>query len=309
MRRRSLWIATALLLISTLFVPIAQAAAKAGATCIKKGVSATSKGVRYTCIKSGSTLLWSREVQNRKRTVTPAINNSPVSWRFNEMSSTWVSQGNVPKCPIPLIPKGELLDFSKVLSIVQPGQIRGGSYKPHAGLRWSEYGSYIKSVSIAAPFDGEIVGASQYISEGNYQFLINIIHPCGVMLRLGHLLEPSGFMKSILKNIPPAVEMDSRESFLSGVYIKKGQVIATEVGMPPPTPPNSLGTFIDLGIVDLRAKNPILPPNFSSNADIKYSLYSVCWYEGDYLSDADRTESARLPFSNGDSASDYCKRR
>ena len=47
---------------------------------------------------------------------------------------------------------------------------------------------------------------------------------------------------------------------------------------------------MDLGILDLRARNSILPLNFSSNADMKYSLYSVCWYEGDYFSEADRTK-------------------
>ncbi len=309
MKRQVLSLAIALLIISTLFVPNAQAAVKAGDACSKKGFSTTSKGVKYTCAKSGAKLFWRIETPNKKRTATPATSNVSVSWSFNEMSSTWVSHGNVPKCPVPLIAKGELLDFSKVLSIVQPGQIRGGSYKPHAGLRWSEYGSYVKNVFITAPFDGEIVGASQYISEGNYQFLINIIHSCGVMLRLGHLLEPSEFMKNILKSIPPAVEMDSRESFLSGVYIKKGQVIALEVGMPPPSPPDSLGTFMDLGIVDLRTKNPKLDSNFKSNADIKYSLYSVCWYEGKYFSDEDSAKILSLPFSNGDSTSDYCKRR
>ena len=48
-----------------------------------------------------------------------------------------------------------------MLSIVQPGQTRGGSYKPHAGLRWSVRG-YVKGVTITAPFDGEIVGVAQY---------------------------------------------------------------------------------------------------------------------------------------------------
>jgi hypothetical protein len=208
-----------------------------------------------------------------------------------------------------LILTGELLDFSKVLSIVQPGQIRGGSYKPHAGLRWSEFGGVVKGISIKAPFDGEVVTAAQYISEGNYQFTINIIHPCGIMLRLGHLLEPSDSIKKILSTIPPAIENDSRESFLSGTFIKKDQLIASEVGMVPPASPDSLGTFMDLGIVDLRKKNPALDSNFKSNADIKYALYSVCWYEGNYFSDSDRARVLNLPFSNRDATSDYCKRR
>ena len=143
-------IGTALLLSITLIAPVAQAAVKTGAACSKRGVTATSNGAKYTCIKSGGKLIWNKGALNKKGTSTPSSSNSIVSWHFDDMSSTWVSQGNVPKCPTPLIAKGELLDFSKVLSIVQPGQTRGGSYKPHAGLRWSEYGGYVKGVTITA---------------------------------------------------------------------------------------------------------------------------------------------------------------
>ena len=301
----------------SLLGPSAIAAVKAGGSCKKLGQTSIDSGKKYTCIKSGNKLVWNKGVAVAKPTpvVTPSpsptpastSNKAPVVWRFD--GKEWISQGSVPQCPSPLIPTGELLDFSKVLSIVQPGQIRGGSYKPHAGLRWSEFGGVVKGISIKAPFDGEIVAASQYISEGNYQFTINIIHPCGIMLRLGHLLEPSDSIKKILSTIPPAIENDSRENFLSGTFIKKDQLIASEVGMVPPASPDSLGTFMDLGIVDLRKKNSALDSSFKSNADVKYALYSVCWYEGNYFSDPDRARVLNLPFSNGDATSDYCKRR
>ena len=297
----------------SLLGPSAIAAVKAGGACKKPGDTVVDSGYKYKCIKSGKKLIWNKGVKVVTSTVKPTpttastLNKAPVVWRFD--GKEWISQGSVPQCPSPLIPTGELLDFSKVLSIVQPGQIRGGSYKPHAGLRWSEFGGVVKGISIKAPFDGEVVAAAQYISEGNYQFTINIIHPCGIMLRLGHLLEPSDSIKEILSTIPPAIENDSRESFLSGTFIKKDQLIASEVGMVPPASPDSLGTFMDLGIVDLRKKNPALDSNFKSNADIKYALYSVCWYEGNYFSDSDRARVLNLPFSNGDATSDYCKRR
>jgi hypothetical protein len=311
----------ALILIGSLSlvgIGFAQAAnPKAGTKCATANQKVTYSGKTFTCVKKGKSLVWDAGVPVAKPTpvVTPSpsptpastSNKAPVVWRFD--GKEWISQGSVPQCPSPLIPTGELLDFSKVLSIVQPGQIRGGSYKPHAGLRWSEFGGVVKGISIKAPFDGEVVAAAQYISEGNYQFTINIIHPCGIMLRLGHLLEPSDSIKKILSTIPPAIENDSRESFLSGTFIKKDQLIASEVGMVPPASPDSLGTFMDLGIVDLRKKNPALDSSFKSNADVKYALYSVCWYEGNYFSDSDRARVLNLPFSNGDATSDYCKRR
>jgi hypothetical protein len=64
---------------------------------------------------------------------------------------------------------------------------------------------------------------------------------------------------------------------------------------------------MDLGIVDLRSKNANLPAGFTTNADTRYSTYSVCWYVGNYFSEVDRTTAQRLPYSNGDATSDYCK--
>lgn len=281
----------------------------ASQACFKVGAVQIYESMKYRCIKSGKRLAWSKGVRVDVKPTPSPTNISRVQWQFDFKSSTWVSQGKAPKCPTPLIAPGELVDFSKVLSILQPGQSRGGSYKPHGGLRWSIYGSYVKGVTVTAPFDGEMVAVAQYTVSGIYQFGVNIIHPCGVMLRMGHLQEPSDYMKAILKNLPPPVENDSRESFLSGIFIKKGQMIATEVGMPPPASPDELGTHMDLGILDLLKRNPLLSSNFTSNADIKYSLYSVCWYEGDYFSDVDKARLLSLPFTNGDSTSDYCKKR
>lgn len=305
MQRNRIALIVALFLVVS--APTEAATPKAGSKCIKKNATVVSGSKLFTCVGSGAKLKWDKGVliKQAKPSQTPA--STSVSWSFD--GRAWISKGNVPQCPEPLIAQDSLLDFSKVKSIVQPGQIRGGSYKPHAGLRWSEYGGTVKGVIISAPFDGEIIAAAHYFVEGNYQFLLNIVHTCGIMLRIGHLLEPSAFIKNALRSIPAAVENDSRESNLSGVFVKKGQVIASEVGMIAPASPDSLGTFMDLGIVDLRAKNPILNSNFKSNADIKYSLYSVCWYEGKYFADSDKAKILSLPFSNGDPTSDYCKPR
>ncbi len=307
----------------TAISPLASASVRAGSPCTKAGVKSIVSGYKYTCVKSGKKLLWNKGVKVvvAKPTTPPAqtpvaqtptappTTISKVQWQYDFNNATWVSQGVVPKCPTPLISTSELTDFSKIVSIVQPGQSRGGSYKPHGGLRWSTFGTYVKGVTITAPFDGEIVGAVHYTVSGIYQFGINIIHPCGVMLRMGHLQEPSEYMTVVLKGLPPAAENDSRESVLRGVFIKKGQVIATEVGMPLPALPDSLGTYIDLGILNLLTKNPALSASFVSNAEVKYSLYSLCLYEGNYFSDVDKARLLSLPFANGDATSDYCKQR
>ena len=292
--------------------PAQAAPSNAGAKCKKIGATTIVGGKKYTCIKSAGKLIYNKGVAistskplEPSTTTTTAPSAGAVKWSYN--GSTWVPTGTPSQCPDPLIAQGALLDFSKVVSKVQPGQSRGGSYKPHAGLRWSEYGKYVSGVTITAPFDGEIAVVAQYVESGNYQFVVNIIHPCGIMLRMDHLRVPSDVMQNVLRTIPAARENDSRETSVTGFTIKKGQIIATEVGMIAPAGPDSFGTFMDLGIVDLRSKNPNLPANFTSDADRKYSIYSVCWYVGNYFSEGDRTTVQRLPYSNGDATSDYCK--
>jgi hypothetical protein len=220
----------------------------------------------------------------------------------------WVANGNPPVCQFPIIPQGSLLDFSQPISLLQPGQVRGGSYKPHGGFRFSTYGTFIPDIKIYVPFDGVVTVAAQYRTEGTFQFLVNIVNPCGFMVRLGHLYIPSAQFTKILSNLPAPVEGDSRETFLNPpIPVRAGDLIASSVGMPPPASPDSMGSFIDFGLLDLRAPNPVVPADFMSNADPKYSKYSLCWYRGNYLSDSDKAIVAKLPLSNGDSTSTYCK--
>lgn len=204
---------------------------------------------------------------------------------------------------------GALLDFSQVLSLIQPGQTRGGSYKPHGGLRWSAYGTYTPDVKISVPFDGVVVQAWQYLVGGIYQFGVNIENPCGFMVRIGHMHIPSVQFTQILNSLPAAAENDSREYQINPpATVKMGDVIATSVGMPAPAPADSLGAYIDLGLLNLRQVNPVLPANYAPNADMKYAKYSLCWYQGNYLSPSDQALAAKLPLANGDSTSDYCNK-
>ena len=49
-------------LLITLATPVNAAAPKAGATCSKAGATSTSGGIKYTCIKSGKKLIWSKGI-------------------------------------------------------------------------------------------------------------------------------------------------------------------------------------------------------------------------------------------------------
>jgi hypothetical protein len=129
------------------------------------------------------------------------------------------------------------------------------------------------------------------------------------MVRIGHMHIPSAEFTQILSSLPPAAENDSREYQINPpAVVKMGDVIATGVGMPSPAPVDSLGAYIDLGLLDLRHTNSVLPANYSTNADVKYSNYSLCWYQENYLSSTDQGLAAKLPLANGDATSDYCSK-
>lgn len=299
------------------------AAPKAGSICKKAGQTQSAKGVVYICKKSGKKLVWVLVPKVKKTSmptpaptieVTPSASPSPSSTTSSNSQAIWNWDGNKwfteaspPACTFPIIPNGALLDFSKVLSLIEPGQIRGGSYKPHGGLRWSSPGTYTPGVKISVPFDGVVVAAWQYLVGGIYQFGVNIENSCGIMVRLGHMRVPSTQFANILSALPAAAENDSREYQIDPpATVKAGDVIATDVGMPSPAPTDSLGAYIDFGLLDLRHVNPILGTNYSTNAEPKYSKYSLCWYQGNYLSPSDQSIAASLPIANGDPKSDYC---
>jgi hypothetical protein len=300
------------ILVVLITQPNAHAAApKPGNACKKAGLTQKGNGVVYLCKKSGKKLVWVIALGVKKTPFpTPSPqDNSQVAWNWMDNQGMWVANGTPPQCTLPIIPTGALLDFTKPISILQPGQTRGGSYKPHGGLRWSTYGTYLADTKITVPFDGAVVQAFQYIEAGTYQFGLNIQSPCGFMVRLDHLYVPSAQFSQILKTIPAAVKDDSREMSLNPpVQVHVGDVIAIGVGMPPPAGPDSLGTFIDFGLLDLRHANPAVPANFSSAADQKYSRYSVCWYQNGYLSTADQSLAQKLPYANSDSTSAYCSK-
>lgn len=288
----------ALSIVSMLMIGVAPIqAANIGGKCKKVGTTVIIAGRKLVCTKKGKSLVWA---------VAPkgTVSNS-ATWRWDEQVNKWISTGSVPSCVFPLIGNGSFIDFGSAISKSQPGQSRGGSYKPHGGVRWSTQ-TYKDNVSVMMPFDASVVNIWHYLVDGVYQFGFTAIVPCGMMLRIGHLYKPSATFAKILATLSPAVENDSRENPVDAA-VKKGDVIATAVGIPSGSPDN-VGAFIDLGILDLRAKNSNLPASFSSNADRKYAEYSVCWYEGNYFASTDRALAAALPYADGNATSDYCQK-
>ena len=287
-------------------------AATAGGKCTKVGSTQTTKGVKYKCTKSGKSLSWVAQKSGSTGSQAPsnstgAGTSAAATWRWADEGSKWVSSGSVPACTFPTIADGSFANFGTAISKDQPGQLRGGSYKPHGTIRWSNQ-VYVPGIDIRAPFDGVIVAAWHYLVEGQYQFGVNFVSPCGFMIRIGHLNSAGPKVASILSKLSPAMENDSRESNLqSPVALVKGDVIATAVGIPSGRA-DSVGSFVDFALLDLRSANQRSLSSAAAAADVKYSRYAVCWYEGQYLGSGDKAKASALAYSNGDSASDYCQK-
>lgn len=235
-----------------------------------------------------------------------------ASWYWQEQSSTYQPLGVPPSCPAPLITKGALVDLGAVVSKAQPGQVRGGEYLVNGTLRWSSNDQpYPKRIVVRMPFDGYVTGAWQFRLGGAYMFGANLVHPCGLMVRLSKMRTPSpAFASAVLRKLPPAREKDSRETFFTpGIWLTKGTVIATAVGVAPPNAPDLVGAYLDLAILDLRTPNPQTLSSAARDAAPQYVRYGRCFYQGDYLSKAEQDLLAQLPISNDDSTSDTCIER
>ena len=61
MKRKGL-LAIAVVLLLSLLTPLQAATPKAGSKCTKAGATATAGGKKFTCVKSGTKLVWNKGV-------------------------------------------------------------------------------------------------------------------------------------------------------------------------------------------------------------------------------------------------------
>ncbi len=222
---------------------------------------------------------------------------SSVSWNFN--GTKWVaSGGTVPTCPTPFTIRLPV-NIAQASSVLYPGQVRGGQYKPHGGFRLD--GQAYNAVTITAPFDGYVVDGSRHYEGADIQYYFDFIHPCGIRYRLDHLHTLSSTMAALASQLPAPNE-SSQSYIVKPAFIKSGTVIATAVGHP-----DNVG--FDLGVYDLRTAN-------AASQDVAYqtahsdmvsnAYFAVCWF--DWLSATDEATVRALPAADGVSGtmSDYC---
>lgn len=201
------------------------------------------------------------------------------------------------------------IDITKVTSILYPGQIRGGDYKAHGGFRFDS--STPEEIVVTAPIDAKVIAGARYpVYTGDIQYTFDFENDCGIRYRLGHLLTLSPKFQEIAEKFPMPESPDSRTTEVRpAIEIKKGEIIATAVGMTKDgNSKERTNTFLDWGVYDYRQKNEA-----SKNTEWvkKYSYeiyqYAVCWF--DWISKEDREKVLSFPSSDSQSGttSDYCK--
>ena len=237
---------------------------------------------------------------------TNASSNAPVSWSWDHTSETYVSTGTPPECPTTLVEEDSLLDFSLVRAKLVPGQVRDDEYLVNSSFGWMGKGQPLPSeVKITAPFDGYVTGVWQFLKDGSYLFGLNLVHPCGLMLRLSKMADPSDEVTDkLLKSLGEAKERGSQETFLEpGVWLTRGTLLASGVS-----------TFwqLDVTVLDLRSRNPQVPSDFDfkkweASAAPQYVWYARCTYVKPYFSDEEIEYITKLPLINDDPTSDLCE--
>ena len=203
-------------LVLTLNLSTATAAVKQGTTCKKLGQISTSAGIKYTCIKSGKKLIWSKGVSTKSVSPTATASPSP---------SAIATKSPYSPCPTPLLQTP--VDLSKVTSILYPGQERGGNYKAHGGFGFDNATDNLVTVKI--PLNGKVNRVVRYREMGEIQYLFEFDGDCGVSFRFDHLRKLTAKFEAIVNAFP--IKEDTRTDLvIPPVPVTVGEVIATEVG-------------------------------------------------------------------------------
>ncbi|MBI2590299.1 MAG: hypothetical protein HYW33_00240 [Candidatus Blackburnbacteria bacterium] len=192
-------------------------------------------------------------------------------------------------CPNPLVLQTPV-DLNKVTSILYPGQVRGGDFKPHGGFRFDN--SKVDEIEVKAPMDAQLEDASRYIEQGEVQYMFDFQTSCGIRFRFDHLLVLTPQFAEASRNLPNPKEHDSRTTRVNPpISVKKGEVIATAVGFG-----KNNNVFVDFGVYDMRGKIFQGP---RQNA--------VCWFDLLPASDSAKVKSLPPADSVSGSKSTLCK--
>lgn len=228
------------------------------------------------------------------------VNEESFIWK--QTPDGWTSTQTPPTCgnqPLLSLP----VNINLATSILYPGQVRGGNYKPHGGIRFDN--ARDNFITVKAPIDGYLVRGARYIESNEVQYLLDFMNNCGIMYRFDHLKELPQSLMDIVDKWPKPSENSSQTNNVSpAILFKKGDLIAIQIGLS-----KNLNVGFDWGVYDFRNTNEASKSTTYQAAhqqDKELSWHAVCWLE--WLPNQDSLQVNSLP--SGDQASgkksDYC---
>ena len=235
--------------------------------------------------------------QNTSNDVHAETVDTTTDVQWSSRSMTWSPNGAPPDCPEPFVVQTPV-DINVVIAALWPGQVRG-SYVAHGGFRFDANDR--DNITVRAPIGSHLVQGSQYLANGDKQYLLSFSVPCGFWYRFDHVRVLSPKLADALKDLPPATSGDSRTTNIPPVWVEQGEVIGTSVGIFPSN------IFVDFGLYDVRTANNVTPnPAWADlyAASIEFGHYGVCFF--DYLPGNDGEIMRSLPTGNEGRTSDYC---
>ena len=211
----------------------------------------------------------------------------------NEDVDSTTDCSSEPTLPLPV-------DLTRIKSILYPGQVRGGNFKPHGGFILSG----TNNADITLPIDAKVIDGVRYIESGEVQYLFDFEADCGYRFRLDHLHTLTEEMQTLADTLPePTAE--SRTTNVESKQIKAGTVIATRVGFL-----KTSNTSFDFGFYDMNTQNEASkatdwPTDFQYTTEL--ATHGTCWL--DYLSTENVTSVKALPAGDGFQGKNsvYCK--
>lgn len=304
-RLRALTVVIAVSIVGMTAVPGSAAAPTAQRACTKAGARATIAGTKSVCVRTAKGLVWMPQGNSSgggSQQGQQLGSANSITW--SPTADGWRANGTPPVCPAPLVIEPPV-DVARATSILYPGQTRGGNYKAHGGFRFDSNAD--NAIAVHAPMAGSVVLGARYLVSGEVQYTFDIMSPCGIMNRLGHLLVLAPRMQAIADRFPAPQENDSRTTFVSPpVPVAAGELLATQVGVTRPAP----NVFLDWGVYDYRSTNAsAASPVWAGQHAQDFALagHALCWLE--LLPPQQKARVATLPAADPASGrtSDFCR--
>lgn len=234
----------------------------------------------------------------------PSTGSRPadVTWHFNAKQAKWLPSGPPPACPANLLTRSPV-DLTQATAVFYPGQYRGQAYDANGGFSFEDSAGAVK---VYLPLNAKLARLSSYIENGDQQYSLFFIHPCGMAVKFDHLLKLTNKYQKIVERLRPSSTVNAGAVPVEPpVAAKAGELVATAVGLP-----SERSYSLDFGMYNLRQPNPI-------SRNFKWELYhqvskstdwfGVCWL--DMLPGSDSDKLAALLDSSFDptAKSDYCQ--